>query len=65
MKVKYNKAHIGSAIEAVHKIGEYPRFIYATAYGFVIDKAKPPFNNQPYCEVIDQTTVKHCQPKWS
>ncbi len=60
-RIRYNRASIDSTINAAKRIVEgtdLTRYIYATAYGFTIDQAPPPFSTQRYVKVTASSVEK-------
>ena len=62
MKVRFNRAYIESAIDAAYRLKhDKPVYVYATAYGYVLDFKPPPFNNQNYAIIEQGKPVQHIE----
>ena len=60
--MKYNRGNIEDTLRVARIVSgkdNKPRFVFATAYGFVIDKNPPPVCQQHYR--IDRNNVE-CRP---
>ena len=58
-RVKYNKGNVDSAVDAAKRLkSDKPLYIFATALGFMIDTAKPPFGRK-YLTVHPDGKVSH------
>lgn len=59
-RVQYNRASLSGTVDAAKRLGEHG-YIYATAYGYTIDKSRPP-GTQHYVEVFADGTTKRVAP---
>jgi len=63
-RIKFDRARIESAIEAAYKASsDKPLYVYATAYGYVIDKSPAPFGQQ-YVIVEQNKPAQYIKSKW-
>jgi hypothetical protein len=61
-RVRYNRGSLDSTVNAAIKTaGDAPQYVFATAFGFTIDRRPPPFGQQHVVVRPDGTAefVKH------
>lgn len=55
--MKYNRASLTSTLQAAQKLS-YASYVFATAYGYLISRSKPDFN-QNYLSVENGKVTEH------
>lgn len=62
---RYNRADIQSTMRAAQRLaqGGQTRYIYATAYGFTIEKEPPPFRQSYYAVTATEINLHKYNPK--
>lgn len=59
--MKYNRANLEDTVRVAKQL-KGMSYVYATAYGYIIAKSAPPFDNQRYIRIDEQGNIFYHEP---